>query len=52
MFFLPSAILSLDTENGDPLFQNVMFAQMGFHSFFYFKISMRCWDFNHVIDEV
>ena len=20
--------------------------------FFYFKISMRCWDFNHVIDEV
>ena len=26
--FLPSAILSLDTENGDPLFLNVMFAQM------------------------
>ena len=26
--FLPSAIFSLDTENGDPLFLNVMFAQM------------------------
>ena len=26
--FLPSAILSLDTEYGDPLFLNVMFAQM------------------------
>ena len=26
--FLQSAILSLDTENGDPLFLNVMFAQM------------------------
>ena len=26
--FLPSAILSLDTENGDPLFLNVIFAQM------------------------
>ena len=32
--FLPSAILSLDTENGDPWFLNVMFAQMAFNSFF------------------
>ena len=26
--FLPGAILNLDTENGDPLFLNMMFAQM------------------------
>ena len=42
--FLPSAILSLETENADPLFLNVMFVKMiselqgGFQQFLYFKI--------------
>ena len=42
--FLPCAILSLDTENADPLFLNVMFVKMifelqgGFQQFLYFKI--------------
>ena len=42
--FLPSAILSLDIENADPLFMNVIFVKMiselqgCFQQFLYFKI--------------
>ena len=42
--FLPSAILSLDIENADPLFMNVIFVKMTselqgcFQQFLYFKI--------------
>ena len=48
---------SLETENVDPLFLNVMFVKMiselqgGFQQFLYLKIKIWCCDFNLGINE-
>ena len=57
VFYHVHAILSVETENVDPLFPNVMFVKMiselsdGSLQFLYLKIKIWCCDFNHGINE-